>query len=187
MDVRSVDHIAIAVHSLDDAWRLFGEMLGGQFISGGDDTQIGVRVLHLKLPHGVKIELLEPLDPSSYLQGYLERRGPGFHHLTMFVDDVVDADQQLRDAGFETTETDLSDPQWRETYIRPKSGFGTLIQLSDTPLDWDTPRTHITPQDVIAGRVLWVGTTEPRLRGSDDPPAPSRIGPSAASTGHDGR
>ena len=171
---RKIDHVAIAVPDLGEAWRLFGETLGGQFVSGGDDTGIGIRVLQVAFPPGMKVELIEPLDDASYMQGFLERNGPGFHHLTMLVDDVVGVDEELTAAGFETTDLDVSDPRWRETYIRPRSGFGALIQLSDSEVDWGEVQTHITPAQVIAGEVLWVGTETPRLRTADDGPAPAR-------------
>lgn len=177
---RRIDHIAIAVPDLGEAWRLFGETLGGEFVSGGDDTEIGIRVIQVKFPPAMKIELIEPLDDSSYLQAFLDERGPGFHHLTMMVDDVVATDAALREAGFETTDLDLHDPNWRETYIRPRSGFGTLIQLTDSTLDWGEVQTHITPEQVIAGEVLWVGTQKPRLRTPEDGPPPTRGARAAA-------
>lgn len=162
--IRKIDHIAIAVPDLRAAWALFGETMGGEFITGGDTPEMGIRVLQVKLPPGVKIELIQPLDESSYLQRYLDRRGPGFHHLTMLVEDVEDADANLRANGYETTDMDLDDPTWRETYLRPSSAFGALIQLTDTPLDWETPQTHITLDQVLDGRVVWIdgGTAELR-------------------------
>lgn len=170
---RRLDHVAIAVHDLGEAWRLYGETLGGQFVAGGDDTEIGIRVLQVQFPPSAKIELIEPLDDSSYLQGFLDRHGPGFHHMTIIVDDVVDADATLRAESFETTDLDLHDPRWRETYIRPRSGCGALVQLTDSPVDWGEIQTHITPQQVIAGEVLWVGTETPRLRTESDGPPPA--------------
>jgi methylmalonyl-CoA/ethylmalonyl-CoA epimerase len=172
-----LDHVAIAVDDLGRAWQLYGKLLGGTFVAGGDDTEIGIRVLQVKLPPGAKVELIEPLDTTSYLQGFLDRHGPGFHHMTLIVDDVVAADEELRAAGFATTDLDLHDPQWRETYIRPSSGFGALIQLTDSPLDWGVVQTHITPEQVIAGEVLWVGTEKPRLRTPEDGPPPDRTPP----------
>lgn len=183
---RKIDHVAIAVDDLGAAWRLFGETLGGRFVSGGDDTEIGIRVLQVAFPPGMKVELIEPLDDASYVQGFLDRRGPGFHHLTMLVDDVVAVDTELTAAGFETTDLDLRDPRWRETYVRPRSGFGTLIQLTDSQIDWGEVQTHITPEQVIAGEVLWVGTETPRLRTAEDGPPPPR-GRSDAAPGRFGR
>ncbi len=166
-----VDHVAIAVPDLGAAWRLFGRVLGGEFVAGGDDTEIGIRAIQLSFPPGVKVELIQPLDPGSYLQAFLDRRGPGFHHLTVRVDDVVDTDATLRDRGFETTDLDLHDPRWRETYIRPRSAFGTLVQISDSTVDLSAGGDPVTPEQVIAGEVLWVGAAPPRLRtAADDPP-----------------
>lgn len=172
----SIDHVAIAVDDLGAAWRLFGETLGGTFVAGGDDTEIGIRLLQVMFPPGMKYELIEPLDDESYLQGYLDRHGPGFHHVTMIVDDVVAMDAELQAAGYATTGLDLHDPDWREIYIRPQSGFGALVQLTDSPLDWSTPQDHITPEQVIAGEVLWIGTAKPRLRTAEDGPPPPRPG-----------
>lgn len=171
---RAVDHVAIACDDLARAWRLYGEVLGGTFVSGGDDTEIGIRIIQVMFAPDRKVELVAPLSPDSYLQGFLDRHGPGFHHLTLLVEDVVAADEALRDAGFETTDLDLDNPGWREVYLRPRSAFGALIQLSDSRLDWGAVQTHITPDQVLAGEVLWVGTATPRLRGPDDPPPPDR-------------
>lgn len=184
---RSIDHIAIAVPDLGEAWHLFGETMGGQFLAGGDDTDIGIRVLHVRFPPGMKVELIQPLDETSYLQAFLDEHGPGFHHMTVFVDDVVQIDAALREAGVETTDLDLTDPGWRETYIRPRSGFGALVQLTDTPLDWGREHTHITPAQVIAGEVLWIGTQEPRLRTAADGPPPGPAVGSEAAPGRFGR
>lgn len=164
MELRRIDHVAIAVEDLGAAWQLFGGVMGGEFVSGGDDPNLGLRVLEVRFPPGMKIELITPLDDDSYLRAYLDKRGEGVHHITMFVDDVVATDAELRDAGYETVDLNTDDPGWRETFIRPKSGFGALIQLTDTQLDWDTPQTQVTPEQVIAGEVIWDGTVPPRLK-----------------------
>ena len=84
---------------------------------------------------------------------------------------MVDTDATLRDRGFETTDLDLHDPRWRETYIRPRSAFGTLVQISDSTVDLSAGGDTVTPEQVIAGEVLWVGAAPPRLRtAADDPP-----------------
>lgn len=155
--VRRLDHVAVAVPDLAAAAGLFHDVLGGEFIAGGDDERLRLRTLQLRFPPGVKVELLAPLDETSYLHRYLQRHGPGFHHMTCFVPDVADAVTRLAGAGFEVVDTDLTAEHWRETFIRPSSGFGTLIQLASTDLEWEQPivPAGATVADVLAGRLLW--------------------------------
>jgi methylmalonyl-CoA/ethylmalonyl-CoA epimerase len=155
MNVRAIDHIAIAVWSIPDALSLFRDILGAKFITGGDDEERGIRILQLSFPPGVKIELMEPLNQESFLHRDLEMRGEGFHHLTLFFDDLEPVIENLPTQGIEIAGTDLRSPGWRETFIRPSSGFGTLLQLTDTTLDWCEPAPGITAEDVVNGRVVW--------------------------------
>jgi len=151
--VRKVDHIAIAVRSLRDALRLFADVLGGELIGGGDNPQLRVRAVQLRYPGGMRVELLEPLDPGSYLQAYLDRHGEGFHHLTCYVDDVAAAAEQVTAAGFDVVDTVVGSPSWDETFLRPSSAFGTLIQLARPVVPWTEPLQGLTLDDILAGRV----------------------------------
>lgn len=155
--VERVDHVALAVDDLAGAIRLYHDVLGGQLIAGGDDEGLRIRTVQLRFPPGVKIELLSPLDETSYLAGYLAKHGPGFHHLTCFVRSVPEAVDRLTEAGFEVVDTDLgSKPGWRETFVRPSSGFGALVQLAESDLEWSQPLLpDATVDDVLAGRVVW--------------------------------
>jgi methylmalonyl-CoA/ethylmalonyl-CoA epimerase len=149
-----VDHIGIAMAEISEAIPLFHDVLGGRFLAGGDNDDTGIRLVHFALP-GFKVELMQPLRVDSLLQHHLERRGPGFHHMTFFVDDLPSSLAALETAGFTTTRTDLSSPRWREAFISPKLSFGTLLQFVDTTLVWDEPAPGITLDDVLAGRVVW--------------------------------
>ena len=159
------DHVAIAVSSIRDALPLFMDVFGGEFIAGADDERIGIRTLQLRLPPGVKIELMEPLNEDSYLQRYLDKHGPGFHHITTFFPDIEEVIPEFEEQGFEVVDTDLSDAGWRETYLRPSSSFGALLQIVDTNVDWGTPRPDMTVDDVLEGRLIWKGAD---IRRRDD-------------------
>jgi methylmalonyl-CoA/ethylmalonyl-CoA epimerase len=174
--VKALDHIAIAVWSIEEALVLFRDLLGGEFLMGGDDEQLGIRTVQLRFPPGVKIELLQPIRADSSLHRFLQRRGPGVHHLTLIVSDLEAALEQFRARGFETTGTDLSSPTWRETFLRPRSAFGVLVQVVDTTLRWDVPVEGITVEDVLSGRVHW-RDDRPVLRscaGADAAPSHAR-------------
>jgi methylmalonyl-CoA/ethylmalonyl-CoA epimerase len=152
VNIVKVDHLGIAVQSIEQAVRLFVDTLGGTFVAGGDDDRRQIRLVQIRLP-GFKIELMQPLGPDSYLQRYLDRHGQGFHHLTLFVDDIVKAVEYLAVQGFETVDLDTTSVSWKEAYVRPKSGFGTLIQLAETDQSWDDSIPGITLEAVLAGRV----------------------------------
>ncbi len=160
--VRTVDHVAVAVPSIAAALPLYQDLLGGRFVMGGDDDERGLRTLQLQLPN-VKLELMEPLRPDSGVQRFLDRRGPGFHHMTIFVEDVEQTVTELESEGFEVVDTDLTSPRWRETYLRPRSGFGALLQIVDTDARWDMPSDEVTLHDVLEGRAEW-HAHRPQLR-----------------------
>ncbi len=155
MNVRKVDHVGIAVRSIAEAARLFVDVLGAEYVAGGDDERLDIRTVQLRLG-GFKIELMEPLSESSYLQRYIDKHGQGFHHMTLFVDDVEQAAAELEGAGHEVVDTDLSNPYWRETYVRPKSAFGTLLQIAETDVSWDEPFEGVTLEAVLTGRAVTV-------------------------------
>lgn len=162
----SIDHVAIAVRSMEDAARLFVDVMGAEFIAGGDDQRLGIRTAQLMLPPGVKVELMTPIREDSYLQAFIDKHGEGFHHMTTFFEDLAALIPDLDDAGFTTVDTSYEDPTWLETFIRPGSAFGALFQMVQTDVDWREPHTHTTLEDVIAGRVEWNGS-ETRLRDTD--------------------
>lgn len=152
VNVRKVDHIGIAVQSIAEAATLFVDTLGGEFVAGGDDEKLGIRTAQIALG-GFKVELMEPTRQDSSLQRFLDKRGPGFHHLTILVDSAEETEAALAADGFETTDTDVSNPGWMETYLRPKSGFGTLIQFAQTNVSWDVSVPGVTLEAVVEGRV----------------------------------
>jgi methylmalonyl-CoA/ethylmalonyl-CoA epimerase len=164
--IRKVDHVAIAVPDIAEALALFAGVFGGTFLNGGDDEGHGIRTVQLALP-GLNVELIQPISDDSYLQGHLERRGPGLHHITMLVDDLEAAVGELVAADREVVDTDMEHDDWKETYIRPRSAFGTLLQIVETGVDSDTPVEGIELEDVLAGRVVWDGG-RPRMRSERD-------------------
>jgi methylmalonyl-CoA/ethylmalonyl-CoA epimerase len=152
--ITRVDHIAIAVESITETVPLFRDVLGAEFLTGGDNDATGLRLVHFQLP-GLKLELLAPLRDDTILSKSLERRGPGFHHMTFFVDDIPMTVDLLEAAGIPTTGTDTSAPSWQETFIRPTASFGALLQFVSSTRTWGIPAAEFELEDVLAGRVVW--------------------------------
>ncbi|ANQ75631.1 MULTISPECIES: VOC family protein [Rhodococcus] len=153
--VRSVDHIALAVRDMAPAARLFADVLGATMVFGGDNDVTGVRILKLALA-GFNIELMQPLRENSVLARHLDRRGEGFHHLTVMVDDVAQTVTDLGDVGLAAVGTDTSSNLWSETFLSPRDTFGALLQFARADDTFGVSNDEYTLADVLAGRVVWI-------------------------------
>ena len=157
LGVVRVDHVAVAVRSIEAALPLFRDLLGGEFLHGGNEPEpLGIRTIQLAMPNDLRIELLQPCTPDSYLHAVLDKRGEGVHHITVFVADIHGALAALEEAGIETVDTDLeTDPAWLQTYVRPRSGFGIVWQIVQSADDWSVPQGTAPLEAVLAGGVDW--------------------------------
>src|SRR6266478_1103869 len=95
----TVDHVAIAVRDLASSIPFYTETLGASFVFAGDQRSQGFRWAQFRFPHGGKIELVTPLDPTGFVARFLERRGEGVHHITFKVPDIAVAIKHLEDRG----------------------------------------------------------------------------------------
>lgn len=125
-----LDHIGIAVRGLDEALRFFRDSLGLEV--SGIEQVADQRVRVAWLPAGESaLELIEPTGPESPIARFLERRGPGLHHITLAVPDIEAALEHLRARGVR-----LIDERPRAgagghliAFIHPSSTHGVLIEL----------------------------------------------------------
>ena len=137
-----LDHVAVGVREIRPALRLFRDGLGGEYLMGADqDTW---RWLQLRYPGGGKIELLEPLG-EGFLTKFLDSRGEGLHHITFKTDDIEGAIEHLQGLGFELVDVNLSDPHWKEAFLRPSKSHGTLIQIAQSSASDDEVSDRIRP------------------------------------------
>jgi methylmalonyl-CoA/ethylmalonyl-CoA epimerase len=129
-----LDHIAVAVADLDDAIRRFTEDLGIALAGTEDVPSAQTRTAFLPLP-ATRIELVHPLDGKGPIQGFLEKRGGGLHHLCFRTDDIDGDVARLRAKGYRFT-TDAPTPGAHGTrviFVHPKSFGGVLVELAEHP------------------------------------------------------
>lgn len=182
VEVEHLDHVAISVADRDEFTRavhLFENVLGGEFVMGGDDLRRGMRSIQFSFPGRFKVEVLAPLSEDSKLARSIASRGPGLHHLTFLVADISHTVNMLERSGFETTDSDLDNKVWKETYIRPACAFQSLIQFAETTRDPARRFPQFSSDDVLAGRVIWNEEEEPEWRprsDADEPPMTNRSG-----------
>ena len=129
-----LDHLGIAVYNLSESSKPY-ELLG--FVPDGDDEEIaaqGVRVRALRCGESL-VELLEPTSPESPLRKFLEKRGPGVHHLAFRVENL-DAEitrLQLEGAPFIDPEPRPGRGGSRVVFLHPSWAGGVLIELVEHP------------------------------------------------------
>jgi len=123
---RPLDHVAIAVHSLDDACRLYKRLSGDACSNAETLDAEGVRVAF-----SGSVELLEPLAPDTSVGRFLARRGPGLHHIAYRSDDLRADLARLRSEGFR-----LIDEEPRRgagghlvAFLHPEGTGGVLVEL----------------------------------------------------------
>jgi methylmalonyl-CoA/ethylmalonyl-CoA epimerase len=140
-----LDHVAVAVHSIKDALRLYRDALGGEYLMGGDSGSW--RWLQVRFPNGSKVELLEPLG-EGFLSRFLEKRGEGLHHVTFKTADLEAAIEHVRGLGYELVDVNLEDEHWREAFLRPAGAHGTLIQLAWSAHSDEEASRHLRPSNL---------------------------------------
>jgi methylmalonyl-CoA epimerase len=125
-----IDHIGIATHQLDDALALWRDALGLQVESTEEVTEQGVRIAMLAAGE-THIELLEPLSETSPVAKFLEKRGPGIHHVAIRVNDIRASLASLKGKGArlidETPRTGAGG--CLVAFVHPASANGVLLEL----------------------------------------------------------
>jgi methylmalonyl-CoA/ethylmalonyl-CoA epimerase len=130
--VKAINHIGIAVRSID-AQRPFYEGTLGAIYEGVEDVPSQkVRVAFFRI-HDVRLELLEPTDPTSTIATFLEKRGEGLHHLAFTVERIEDRIAELKGAGLRMID-DAPRPgahHMQIAFLHPKSSGGVLTELCE--------------------------------------------------------
>jgi methylmalonyl-CoA/ethylmalonyl-CoA epimerase len=126
----TLDHIGIAVADLDAALRFYRDALGLE-IEAPEEVQ-SQRVRAHFIPAGeAALELLEATAPDSPIARYLEKRGPGLHHITLRVDDLEAALARLKARGVKLIDERPRDGAHGSlvAFIHPASTHGVLVEL----------------------------------------------------------
>jgi methylmalonyl-CoA epimerase len=124
-----IDHLGIAVRSLDDALAFYEKQLGFQV--GLRETVELEKVKVAMLPAGgPRIELLEATGPDSVIAKFIEKRGEGLHHVAVKVPDLAAAVERLKASGARL----LNDPRpgaggHLYVFVHPSSTGGVLLEL----------------------------------------------------------
>jgi methylmalonyl-CoA/ethylmalonyl-CoA epimerase len=127
---KRLDHVSIGVVDLDAAQRLFVDVMGGQPLRDvGSNANEGFRWFTFELG-GKKVELVSPITPGEGGVGrYLAKRGEGFHHISISVENLDEAARYFEAQGIRVLSLNTADPMWKHCYLHPQDTHGALIQV----------------------------------------------------------
>ena len=132
MKVLRVDHIGIAVNSIDEVKKLYSDVLG--ITHAGSETVQEQKVTTAFFPVGdTELELLESTAPDGAIGKFIEAKGQGVQHIAFRVENIEEALAELKAKGVR-----LIDEKPRRgaggakiAFLHPKSTFGVLVELSE--------------------------------------------------------
>lgn len=130
MNPSHIDHIGIAVRSLDISIPLYEKLLGTKCYLIEDVKEQFVRTAFFRIGQ-TKIELLESTNPEGPIGSFIEKKGEGIHHIAFAVEDTNNALREAKENGFL-----LIDKVSRKGaeglkigFLHPKSTLGVLTEL----------------------------------------------------------
>ena len=125
-----IDHIGVATDDLDGAIALYEQTLGMPIAHRETVESQGVEAVLLDVGDG-HVELLRPLGPETPVGRYLERKGPGLHHVAYAVDDIEGVLGRLKESGIELIDSEprVGIRDSRVAFVHPKSTDGVLPEI----------------------------------------------------------
>jgi methylmalonyl-CoA/ethylmalonyl-CoA epimerase len=125
-----IEHIGIAVKSIDEAKKYYEEVLGLECYAVEEVADQKVKTAFFMVGQ-TKIELLEATDPESPVAKFIEKRGQGIHHMAFAVENTDEALKQAEEKGVQ-----LIDKKARKGaeglkigFLHPKSTIGVLTEF----------------------------------------------------------
>ncbi len=132
MDLTHIEHIGIAVKSIEKALPYYEDILGLKCYAVEEVTDQKVKTAFFKVGQ-TKIELLEPTSEDSPVAKFIEKKGEGIHHIAFAVKGIEEALQEAKEKGIR-----LIDEKPRKGaeglnigFLHPKSTFGVLTEFCE--------------------------------------------------------
>lgn len=136
----AVNHIGIAVRSINDQRDFYETVLGARFEGMEEVGEQGVRVAFFAVgegSHAVRIELLESTRPESPIAKFIDKRGEGLHHVAYTVRDLGQRLAELRAGGVALVDQSprVGAHGTRVAFLHPKASHGVLTELCERVRD----------------------------------------------------
>jgi methylmalonyl-CoA/ethylmalonyl-CoA epimerase len=128
--LRKIEHLGIAVNSIEASLKTFETLLGTVCYKIEDVQSEGVRTAFLQVGES-KIELLEATNNDSPIAKFIEKKGGGIHHIAFDVEDIEVEITRLTNEGFELIHKSPKDGADNKliAFLHPKSTASVLVEL----------------------------------------------------------
>jgi methylmalonyl-CoA/ethylmalonyl-CoA epimerase len=134
MNISHIEHLGIAVKSLEQSIPYYEQILGLKCYAVEEVADQKVKTAFFKAGQ-TKIELLEPTGPESAVAKFIEKRGEGIHHIAFAVDNVQKSLDEIAEKGVQII--DKAPRKGAEgleiAFLHPKSTLGVLTELCQEP------------------------------------------------------
>ena len=128
-----IDHLGIAVNSIEQARRLY-ETLGLTVLEQEEEDE-GMRSVMIPVGES-RLRLLEPLDKGTGLGKFLAQQGEGLHHLALHVDDISGTFEEMKQAGIRliSEEIEIGAGGRLHFLVHPSAANGVLLEICQDPI-----------------------------------------------------
>jgi methylmalonyl-CoA epimerase len=130
MDIKKISHIGIATENLEEAKKLYRDVLNLEFLGEEEVKDQKVKIAMFRAGE-VRIELLEPASEDSPVRKFIEKNGPGVHHIAFEVPHIEETIEEVKNKGLkmidEVPRTGAGN--CKIAFIHPKSTEKVLMEI----------------------------------------------------------
>jgi len=128
-----IDHIAIAVNDVEESAKVYQQALGVDNVEFEIVESEGVKVAIIHLENG-RVELMQPTNDASPIKKFLDKKGPGLHHMALETDNIEGEVARMEGCGIQFLgDIRPGSAGTKVTFIHPKSLHGVLAELCSHP------------------------------------------------------
>jgi methylmalonyl-CoA/ethylmalonyl-CoA epimerase len=145
--ISRIDHVSIAVRDQKKAEHFFRDIFGAIAGAGMGDPASKYFWQIFSLGDLSRLEIISPTGEGSFLDGFLENREGGVHHITLQTPDIGKAIAHLEAQGIPVFGyNEYPGGVWKEVFIHPRHAFGVLIQIAEfQAADWLSEEVNLPP------------------------------------------
>lgn len=129
-NISHIDHIAIAVHSIEEASEFYTKALGLSITKIEELPERGIRTAFIPIGQSM-IELIEPIHDHSEISKFIAKKGPGIHHMALRTNNMKESMSQLKNQGARLTYDQVQPGAHgsKINFVHPASSGGILLEL----------------------------------------------------------